>query len=142
MTTKQPEDWTYIALDSPIDFWAYGLSLSGFKTEFIEQISAGECEIEGYRSFLIMKEKIDKLINIYIKKAERYGKTFLRHEPYIIALPGGNGEWISIGYCFKLDNNGDTVLVIKTRFLKLMEEWLRVTNSGYEISRLISNVQI
>jgi len=132
MTLQQ---WTYVTLHSPIDFfWELAVSTEQITKDFFNYYSSlcGNDELRAYREFLIFNQQINKLIEFYVFNVEKYKEVYLRENPRILSVCGDN-VWNIIGYCFKLDNNGTTVLVIKDRFLETYLELLDLSGATYDI---------
>jgi len=130
MTLQQ---WTYVTLDSPIDFfWELAVSTDKITREFFDDCFYERDEIRAYREFLMFTQELNELIELYVFNIEKYEEVYLRENPRILAVCG-SGAWNIIGYCFKLDNNGTTVLVIKDRFLETYLELLDLSGATYTI---------
>ncbi len=125
---KQVEYWTYITI-SPTDDWTYGISLYSVKDRLLElaESFSDATEIDAYRNYLIIKERVEKLIDIYVKRFWKYENTKYC-QPYVITLPA-DYEWRMLGYCFKMHEKGHTILVVEYRYANLMTEWLKLAGT-------------
>jgi len=131
-------DTSAMDLCNPAFSYRFLLGISGINRannkRFFNYYSSlcGNDELRAYREFLIFNQQINKLIEFYVFNVEKYKEVYLRENPRILSVCGDN-VWNIIGYCFKLDNNGTTVLVIKDRFLETYLELLDLSGATYDI---------
>lgn len=102
------KEWTYLTLASPIDFnWNLGLTLN-IETlqQRLDPESPDESRVDP-KDILFLFQKSHEVLGRY---CDRENDT-LRGLPRLLAFPGDN-TWIVLGFCFKVDNNGTTVIAI------------------------------
>jgi hypothetical protein len=128
---EKKQKWVYIVLSMPIDFnWIIATPLD-FSLDYGFLSTQAEMHIQGEYGQQTIEEQLEQQLTtaeemkFLIKKfsevlqnapSSHLGSK-LRRKPYLITFPGEN-TWVILGFCYKLENNGDTVIVIPKTFAK------------------------